>query len=61
MTMNGTWGYKKDDNNWKSARTLIRNLVDVVGKGGNYLLNVGPSAEGASHQRSRQKPRFLPA
>jgi alpha-L-fucosidase len=46
MTMNNTWGYKKDDNRWKSAQTLVRNLVDVVSKGGNYLLNVGPTAEG---------------
>ncbi|MBC9798107.1 alpha-L-fucosidase [Sinomicrobium weinanense] len=46
MTMNDTWGYKTDDNNWKSSETLIRNLVDVAAKGGNYLLNVGPDALG---------------
>ncbi|NOY81129.1 MAG: glycosyl hydrolase [Kiritimatiellaeota bacterium] len=46
MTMNGTWGYKSYDNNWKSTETLIRNLVDIASKGGNYLLNVGPTAEG---------------
>lgn len=46
MTMNDTWGYKAHDQNWKSAETLIRNLVDIAGKGGNYLLNVGPTAEG---------------
>jgi len=46
MTMNDTWGYKKNDQNWKSAKTLIVNLVDIVSKGGNYLLNVGPTAEG---------------
>jgi alpha-L-fucosidase len=46
MTMNDTWGYKSDDHNWKSAETLIRNLVDCTSKGGNYLLNVGPTAEG---------------
>ncbi|GAA3576088.1 alpha-L-fucosidase [Snuella lapsa] len=46
MTMNDTWGFKKDDHNWKSAETLIHNLIDVVAKGGNYLLNVGPTAEG---------------
>ena len=46
MTMNGTWGFKKDDNNWKSTETLIRNLVDIASKGGNYLLNVGPTSEG---------------
>jgi len=46
MTMNDTWGWKKDDNNWKTAKTLIENLVDCVSKGGNYLLNVGPTPEG---------------
>jgi len=46
MTMNDTWGYKKSDHNWKSAETLIRNLVDIASKGGNFLLNIGPTAEG---------------
>ncbi|MGO8700645.1 MAG: alpha-L-fucosidase [Limisphaerales bacterium] len=46
MTMNDTWGYKSYDNNWKSTETIIRNLVDIASKGGNYLLNVGPTREG---------------
>lgn len=46
MTMNDTWGFKKNDHNWKSPETLIRNLVDIASKGGNYLLNVGPTADG---------------
>ena len=46
MTINKNWGFVKNDHNWKSAQTLIDNLVDVAAKGGNYLLNVGPSAEG---------------
>ncbi len=46
MTMNGTWGFKKTDEKWKSAEMLTRNLVDIVSKGGNYLLNVGPTGEG---------------
>jgi alpha-L-fucosidase len=45
-TINDTWGFKSDDHNWKSTETLIRKLVDVVSKNGNYLLNVGPTAEG---------------
>lgn len=45
-TMNDTWGFKAYDRNWKSATELIRKLVDVVSKGGNYLLNVGPTAQG---------------
>lgn len=46
MTMNDTWGFKSEDHQWKSSATLITNLVDIVSKGGNYLLNVGPTAEG---------------
>ena len=46
MTMNDTWGYKTDDHNWKSTETLVRNLADIASKGGNYLLNVGPTSEG---------------
>jgi len=46
MTMNDTWGWKAEDSNWKSSEDLIRNLVDIVSKGGNYLLNVGPTPEG---------------
>ncbi len=45
-TINDTWGYKSYDHNWKSTGQLIYNLVDIVSKGGNYLLNVGPTAEG---------------
>lgn len=51
-TMNDTWGYKKNDHNWKSTATILRQLVDIVGKGGNYLLNVGPTAEGVIPQPS---------
>ena len=46
MTMNNTWGYKSYDDNWKPTETLIRNVIDTASKGGNYLLNVGPTAEG---------------
>ena len=47
MTMNNHWGFNRHDQNWKSSATLIRNLIDCASKGGNYLLNVGPTAEGA--------------
>jgi alpha-L-fucosidase len=47
MTMNTTWGYSEHDHAWKPAQTLIRNLVDIVSKGGNYLLNIGPKADGS--------------
>jgi len=46
MTMNETWGYKSYATNWKSTETLIRNLIDIASKSGNFLLNVGPKADG---------------
>jgi alpha-L-fucosidase len=46
MTMNRTWGYRAYDNSWKSTEVLIRNLLDIASKGGNYLLNVGPDSLG---------------
>jgi alpha-L-fucosidase len=46
MTLNDHWGYNSHDKNWKSVTTIIHNLVDCASKGGNYLLNVGPTAEG---------------
>jgi alpha-L-fucosidase len=45
-TLNHTWGFKENDHNWKDAGELIRLLVNINGKGGNYLLNVGPRADG---------------
>lgn len=52
MTMNETWGYKSWANNWKSLKTIIQNTVDIASKGGNYLLNVGPKADGTFPQES---------
>jgi alpha-L-fucosidase len=46
-TINDTWGYKKDDHRWKTPEDICFKLVDIVSKGGNYLLNVGPDGEGA--------------
>ena len=46
MTMNDHWGYNKNDHNWKSTQMLVRNLIDCASKGGNYLLNVGPTSAG---------------
>ncbi len=46
MTINDTWGYKSFDTNFKSTQTLLRNLIDIASKGGNYLLNVGPEPSG---------------
>jgi alpha-L-fucosidase len=52
MTMNNTWGFRRDDNNWKPTETILRNLCDIASKGGNYLLNVGPTSEGLIPQQS---------
>jgi alpha-L-fucosidase len=55
MTMNNHWGYNKHDQNWKSSTTLIRNLIDCASKGGNYLLNIGPTSEGVFPQASVER------
>jgi alpha-L-fucosidase len=52
-TLNRTWGYKKNDHDWKSPGDITFKLVDIVSKGGNYLLNVGPTAEGVIPQSSQ--------
>ncbi len=54
-TINDTWGYKTHDHNWKPTEELIRKLVDIVSKGGNYLLNIGPTAEGVIPQPSVER------
>ncbi|MBN2201861.1 alpha-L-fucosidase [bacterium] len=59
MTMNDTWGYKSTDHNWKSSQALIRNLVDAASKGGNYLLNVGPTSEGVIPEPSVERLRAI--
>lgn len=59
MTMNGTWGYRTKDTNWKSTETLIRNLVDIASKGGNYLLNIGPKPDGTFPQESIDRLRDI--
>ena len=46
MPISGSWGYKIGDDKFKSAETLIRNLIDISHKGGNYLLNVSPTGDG---------------
>jgi alpha-L-fucosidase len=58
-TLNNTWGYKSYDDNWKSPEDLTFKLVDIVSKGGNYLLNVGPTAEGLIPQPSQDNLRAV--
>jgi len=52
-TINHTWGFRTDDTDWKSPGQIAFKLVDIVSKGGNYLLNVGPTAEGVIPQASQ--------
>ena len=58
-TINHTWGYRKDDHDWKSPGTVLFKLVDIVSKGGNYLLNVGPMANGVIPQASQDVLRVV--
>jgi alpha-L-fucosidase len=63
MTINDTWGYKSYDTNFKSVETLLRNLIDIASKGGNYLLNIGPDSKGvvpaAEVERLHQMGQWL--
>lgn len=59
MTLNDHWGFNKYDNNWKSYRDLLYNLVDITSKGGNYLLNVGPTSEGIIPPESQERLKLL--
>lgn len=59
MTMNTTWGYSKHDHAWKSSRKLIRNLIDIASKGGNYLLNIGPLGDGSVPPESIERMKAI--
>ena len=58
-TINHTWGFRKDDQDWKSPGDVTFKLVDIVSKGGNYLLNVGPTSEGVIPQASQDTLRTV--
>jgi len=58
-TVNHTWGFKKDDTDWKSPGEIAFKLVDIVSKGGNYLLNVGPTAEGVIPRECQENLRSV--
>ena len=58
-TLNDTWGFKTADTNWKTPEDLTFKLVDIVSKGGNYLLNVGPTSEGLIPQASQDNLRAV--
>ena len=47
MTLNDSWGYQRADDAWKTPKQVVRNLIECVRDGGNYLLNIGPRADGS--------------
>jgi alpha-L-fucosidase len=55
QTFSGSWGYYRDEYSWKSVRQLVSMLVEVVSKGGNLLLNVGPTARGVFDERANER------
>jgi alpha-L-fucosidase len=61
LTMNHSWGFKLDDNDWKSTTGLVRTLVECASKGGNLLLNVGPRPDGTIPMASVERLRAMGA
>ena len=52
MTLNDSWGYQRADDDWKSSKTIVRNLISCARDGGNYLLNIGPKPDGSIPEES---------
>jgi alpha-L-fucosidase len=52
MTLNESWGYQKADDEWKTPKTIVKNLATCSGGGGNYLLNIGPKPDGSIPEES---------
>jgi alpha-L-fucosidase len=59
QTLNGSWGYDRDNLDWKPVDMLVRMLADTVSKGGNLLLNVGPNARGEFEPRAIERLRGI--
>ena len=59
QTFSGSWGYHRDEATWKSVDQLVRMLIDTVSKGGNLLLNVGPTARGEFDERAMERLRGI--
>ncbi len=55
QTFSGSWGYYRDETSWKDSKQLIELLIDTVGKGGNLLMNVGPTARGTFDGRAQER------
>jgi alpha-L-fucosidase len=54
MTLNDSWGFQRADDSWKSSKQVVRNLIECASQGGNYLLNIGPHADGSIPTESVQ-------
>ncbi|MGH8336825.1 MAG: alpha-L-fucosidase, partial [Gammaproteobacteria bacterium] len=61
MTINGNWGYNKDDHGFKSTKSLIQTLADIASKGGNLLLDVGPTPDGTIQSEFAERLRGMGA
>jgi alpha-L-fucosidase len=59
MTINNTWAYNMHDHDYKSAQTLIRSLVEVASRGGNFLLNIGPQPDGVIQPEFQERLRAI--
>jgi len=59
QTLNGSWGYDRDNLDWKSVELLVQMLVDTVSKGGNLLLNVGPNGRGEFEPKAVERLREI--
>jgi len=55
QTFSGSWGYHREESSWKSVRQLVVMLIETVSKGGNLLLNVGPTARGTFDARAVER------
>lgn len=59
QTFSGSWGYHRDEMTWRSTDELVRTLIDCVSKGGNLLLNVGPTGRGEFDERALERLRGI--
>ena len=59
QTFSGSWGYYRDENTWKSTPQLLELLIESVSKGGNLLLNVGPTARGVFDFRAQERLKAM--
>lgn len=59
MTMNDNWGYYPSDTNYKPSSQIVRTFAEVIGSGGNLLLNIGPKPDGTIPQEQETRLRDL--